>query len=158
MRFTQTHKAARAAAEAAFDAYEHLLCRRQPDSLKQQLAAATINSHTHASHTAFVCCMQAHKAARAAAEAAFYEHLLGRRQADSLKQQLAAAIAKEHKGKVTANVAESNTLCQALEMECTKQLAGVEGLIQVPSMYQFEGRHKACVKQFEVGGNDNGHV
>lgn len=96
--------------------------------------------------------MQAHTAAQATAEAAFYEHLLGRRQADNLKQQLAAAIAKEHKGKVTANVAESNTLCQALEMECTKQLAGVEGLIQVPSMYQFEGRHKACVKRFEVGG------
>lgn len=79
----------------------------------------------------------------------FYEHLLGRRQAGSLKDQLAAAIAKEHKGKVTANVAESNTLCQALEMECTKQLAG--GGLQVPSMYQFEGKHKACMKRFQVG-------
>lgn len=94
-------------------------------------------------------CVQAHEAANAAAEASFYEHLLGRRQADSLKEQLAAAIAKEHKGKVTANVAESNTLCQALEMECTKQLAGGQ-VLQVPSMYQFEGRHKACMKRFEV--------
>jgi hypothetical protein len=93
--------------------------------------------------------LQAHEAAQAAAEASFYEHLLGRRQAGSLKDQLAAAIAKEHKGKVTANVAESNTLCQALEMECTKQLAG--GGLQVPSMYQFEGKHKACMKRFQVG-------
>lgn len=92
---------------------------------------------------------QAHEAAQAAAEVSFYEHLLGRRQAGSLKDQLAAAIAKEHKGKVTANVAESNTLCQALEMECTKQLAG--GGLQVPSMYQFEGKHKACMKRFQVG-------
>jgi hypothetical protein len=75
---------------------------------------------------------------------------LGRRQADSLKEQLTAAIAKEHKAKVTANVAESNTVCQALEMDCTKQLAGLDGMLQVPSMYQFEGRHKACMKRFEV--------
>lgn len=93
---------------------------------------------------------QAHEAAQAAAEASFYEHLLGRRQAGSLKEQLAAAVAKEHKAQVTANVAESNTLCQALEMECTKQLAGVDSMLQVPSMYQFEGRHKACMRRFEV--------
>jgi hypothetical protein len=93
---------------------------------------------------------QAHEAAQTAAEASFYEHLLGRRQAGSLKEQLAAAIAKEHKAKVTANIAESNMLCQALEMECTKQLAVGESMLQVPSMYQFEGRHKACMKRFEV--------
>lgn len=67
-----------------------------------------------------------------------------------MKEQLTAAIAKEHKAKVTANVAESNTVCQALEMDCTKQLAGLDGLLQVPSMYQFEGRHKACMRRFEV--------
>jgi hypothetical protein len=98
---------------------------------------------------------QAHEAAQAAAEASFYEHLLGRRQAGSLKEQLAAAIAKEHKAKVTANIAESNTLCQALEMECTKQLAVGDSMLQVPSMYQFEGRHKACTKRFEVSNGSS---
>jgi hypothetical protein len=35
-------------------------------------------------------------------------------------------------------------------MECTKQLAVGESMLQVPSMYQFEGRHRACMKRFEV--------
>lgn len=109
-------------------------------------AHALFTLHTQTPHP------QAHKAAKTAAEASFYEHLLGRRQAGSLRAQLAAAIAKEHKAKVTANIAESNTLCQALEMECTKQLAGAGATIQVPSMYQFEGRHKACMSRFEVRG------
>lgn len=94
--------------------------------------------------------LQAHLAAQAAAEGSFQDHLLGRRQAGSLKAQLTAAIAKEHKAKVTANVAESNTVCQALEMDCTKLLVGSDLKLQVPSMYQFEGRHKACMKRFEV--------
>lgn len=127
-----------------------------PDASQRRctlVAAADAHRQTCVAHRCLcaLCLLpQAHESARAAAEASFYEHLLGRRQAGDLKQQLSAAIAKERKAKVTANVAESNTLCQALEMECTKQLAGLEGRLQVPSMYQFEGRHNACMKRFEV--------
>jgi hypothetical protein len=91
--------------------------------------------------------LQAHAVAEAAAETAFREQLLGRRQAGSLREQLTAAVAKEHHAKETANIAESNTVCQAHEMECTKQLANK---VQVPSLYQFEHAHKACMKRFEV--------
>ena len=79
----------------------------------------------------------------------FHEQLLGRRQADDLLQQLYAAMDKEHKAKVTANVAESNVLCHELEMTCIK-LLGASGSVQLPSMYQFEGRYKACEKNFQV--------
>lgn len=96
-------------------------------------------------------CPQADQAARIAALALFREQLLGRRQADDLQQQLDAAVAKEHKAKVTANIAESNVLCHDLEMACIKLLDAAASGVQVPSMYQFEGRYKTCEKSFQVG-------
>jgi hypothetical protein len=79
-------------------------------------------AHTH-THTHKHTHTQAHATAQQAAEALLQEQLLGRRQAGALGQQLAAQIAKERKAKETANIAESNAVCQALEMACSKQLA-----------------------------------
>lgn len=93
--------------------------------------------------------LQADKAARASAVILFHEQLLGRRQADDLLQQLYKAMDKEHKTKVTANIAESNVLCHELEMTCLK-LLDASGGVQLPSMYQFEGRYKHCERNFQV--------
>eukprot|EP00878_Enallax_costatus_P036433 GHUV01040915.1.p1 GENE.GHUV01040915.1~~GHUV01040915.1.p1 ORF type:complete len:206 (+),score=52.28 GHUV01040915.1:343-960(+) len=58
-------------------------------------------------------------------------------------------MGKEHKGKVTANVAESNVLCHELEMACIR-LLDASGGVQLPSMYQFEGRYKSCERNFQA--------
>jgi hypothetical protein len=94
--------------------------------------------------------LQAENRARDEALAIFKEQLLGRRQAESLQAQLDAAISKEAKAKRTANLAESNVVCQAHEMTCAKLLAGMAGGLQIPSMRQFEGRYKTCLATFEV--------
>jgi hypothetical protein len=70
-----------------------------------------------------------------------------------LQQVLDAAIAKESKGKATANLAESSTRCQELEMECIKMLDAGSAVVQFPSMHQYESRHAGCMKRFEVGGH-----
>jgi hypothetical protein len=94
--------------------------------------------------------VQAENRAREEALAIFKEQLLGRRQAEALQAQLDAAISKEAKAKRTANQAESNVVCQAHEMTCSKLLAGMSRGLQIPSMRQFEGRYKACLATFEV--------
>lgn len=94
--------------------------------------------------------MQAENRARDEALGVFKEQLLGRRQAEALTAQLEAAITKEAKAKRTANVAESNVVCQAHEMACSKLLASMARGLQIPSMRQFEGRYKACLATFEV--------
>eukprot|EP00879_Flechtneria_rotunda_P018322 GHRR01019219.1.p1 GENE.GHRR01019219.1~~GHRR01019219.1.p1 ORF type:complete len:405 (+),score=112.09 GHRR01019219.1:767-1981(+) len=93
---------------------------------------------------------QADREARQAAIVLFKEQLLGRRQADALQQQLDAAIDKESKAKATANIAESNILCQELEMACIKQLDAASTRAQLPSMYAFEGRYTSCMRAFEA--------
>lgn len=93
---------------------------------------------------------QAENRAREEALAVFKEQLLGRRQAEALTAQLEAAITKEAKAKRTANVAESNVVCQAHEMACSKLLASMARGLQIPSMRQFEGRYKACLATFEA--------
>jgi hypothetical protein len=98
----------------------------------------------------FACTIQAENRARDEAIAVFKEQLLGRRQAEALQAQLDAAITKEAKAKRTANVAESNVVCQSHEMKCAKLLASMSGGLQIPSMRQFEGRYKACLATFEV--------
>jgi hypothetical protein len=95
--------------------------------------------------------LQAENRAREEALAVFKEQLLGRRQAEALQAQLDAAITKEAKAKRTANLAESNVVCQAHEMACAKLLAGMTDGLQIPSMRQFEGRYKTCLATFEVG-------
>eukprot|EP00882_Tetradesmus_deserticola_P022407 GHRQ01024311.1.p1 GENE.GHRQ01024311.1~~GHRQ01024311.1.p1 ORF type:complete len:488 (+),score=152.10 GHRQ01024311.1:293-1756(+) len=97
---------------------------------------------------------QAEERARAEALAVFREQLLGRRQAEALAGQLESAIAKEAKAKRTANLAESNVVCQALEMTCSKLLAGMASGLSIPSMRQFERRYGACLATFEVGALD----
>lgn len=93
---------------------------------------------------------QAENRARDEALGVFKEQLLGRRQAEALTAQLEAAITKEAKAKRTANVAESNVVCQAHEMACSKLLASMARGLQIPSMRQFEGRYKACLATFEA--------
>ncbi|KAF6248953.1 guanylate-binding protein [Scenedesmus sp. NREL 46B-D3] len=93
---------------------------------------------------------QAERRAREEALSVFKEQLLGCRQAEALQAQLDAAVTKEAKAKRTANQAESNVVCQAHEMKCAKQLAGMAGALQIPSMRQFEGRYAACLATFEA--------
>ena len=76
--------------------------------------------------------------------------MLGRRQGGSLKESLITGLDKEYKGRETANVAESNTLCQDLEMKC-EQLLDRLGVMQVPSMRRFELNYQECHAQFQVG-------
>eukprot|EP00775_Hariotina_reticulata_P007219 gene7219-7432_t len=93
---------------------------------------------------------QADATARQAALALFYEQLLGRRQAAFLQQELDAAIGKASKAKATSNLAESSTLCQVLEMDCTRMLDAGSAMVHFPSMHQYESRHAGCMKRFEA--------
>jgi hypothetical protein len=100
-------------------------------------------------------CLQADAAARDAALTLFQTQLLSRRQGSSLKESLIAGMDKEYKARETANIAESNTLCQDLEMKC-EQLLDRLGVMQVPSMRRFELNYQECHAQFEVSLHASG--
>eukprot|EP00877_Chromochloris_zofingiensis_P014120 jgi/Chrzof1/8962/Cz03g31040.t1 len=87
--------------------------------------------------------------ARGAALRFFQDKLLGRRQGTTLKEQLIVAIDKEHKARATANIAESNTVCQQLEMKCERLLDAASG-VQLVSMHKFEDGFKKCQQKFEA--------
>jgi hypothetical protein len=93
--------------------------------------------------------LQADATARAAAVKLFKSQLLGRRQGDSLQAALVAAVDKEFKTRSTANIAESNAVCQRVEMSCSRLLDQLAAMA-VPSMRRFEQGYADCYKHFQV--------
>lgn len=124
------------------------------ESFNQQLVGRALDSYTARMDALKVPTteerlQEEHKASLEAAMKLFDQQLLGRRQGESLRDQLSSAIERERRSKALANGAASNEVCQGLEMGCTRQLDGLSRMA-LPSMRQFEGSFSRCRADFEA--------